>query len=131
MLHIVSAGPQGAGSEDVPFVVLLHGAGVSSWMWASITDRLPDFATGAVDLPGHGDSRAIAWQSLEKAAAEVARVIDQEGSGQPVHLVGLSLGAVVGLFAIAVVIKRSRANRERRRSRHRGRRRSRRRLAHS
>ena len=43
----------------------------------------------------------------------------------------LSLGAVVGLFAIGVVIKWSRARRNRRRGRRHGRRRSRRRLAHS
>ncbi len=101
MLHFVPVGPQGAGSDAAPLVVLLHGAGVSSWMWVSITDRLSDFATLAIDLPGHGDSRAIAWQSLEEAASDVARVIDQEASGRPVHLVGLSLGASVALTVLA------------------------------
>lgn len=43
----------------------------------------------------------------------------------------LSLGAVVGLFAIGVAIKWSRARQKRRRGRHHRRRRSRRRLAHS
>ncbi|MEM1045412.1 MAG: alpha/beta hydrolase [Pseudomonadota bacterium] len=101
MLHFVSTGPQAAGSEAGPLVVLLHGAGVSAWMWTSITERLPDFATHAVDLPGHGDSRAIAWRSLEDAASEVARVIDREAAGRHVHLVGLSLGAVVALTLVA------------------------------
>lgn len=101
MLQFVRTGPRGARSEAAPLVVFLHGAGVSSWMWTSITARLPAYATLAIDLPGHGDSRAIAWQSLEEAASEVTRVIDQEGSGKQAHLVGLSLGASVALTVLA------------------------------
>jgi (E)-2-((N-methylformamido)methylene)succinate hydrolase len=75
-----------------PTIVLLHGVGLDSTMWAPVTALLPDdVEVLALDLPGHGRQRpAPDGVTLADLAEQVA------GSVPPgSHLVGFSLGALV------------------------------------
>lgn len=90
------------GREDAPPVVFLHGVGISSWMWTSITAKLSDLQCVLVDLPGHGASRNVPWYSLERSARDIGDLIDREFGPRDVHIVGLSLGAYVGLTLMSM-----------------------------
>jgi pimeloyl-ACP methyl ester carboxylesterase len=51
-----------------------------------------------LDLPGHGHSRQLSgWPSLGSLAQAVRQAVERWAPSRPVHLVGLSLGAAVGL----------------------------------
>lgn len=79
-------------------VVLLHGVGTSGWMWRQLTESLDgDVHVLNVDLPGHGGSRARAWESLADTVAAVAELIETRAHGGRAHLVGLSLGGYVAV----------------------------------
>lgn len=80
-----------------PTVVFLHGAGIASWMWRRQLAALPGLDAVALDLPGHGRSAAVPWRSVPDAADRVADWIGSQATGGRAHLVGLSLGGVVGL----------------------------------
>ncbi|MGY1691411.1 alpha/beta fold hydrolase [Geodermatophilus sp. SYSU D01105] len=75
-----------------PTMVLLHGVGLDSTMWAPVRALLPDdVEVLAPDLPGHGRQRpAPDGVTLADLADEVAASVPP-GS----HLVGFSLGALV------------------------------------
>lgn len=81
-------------------LVFLHGAGANLGMWHPQVERLSgEFRCIAVDLPGHGQSTASRF-TLETSVGEVGRVIDQLANGSAT-LIGLSLGAYVGIAAAA------------------------------
>jgi pimeloyl-ACP methyl ester carboxylesterase len=90
-----------AGPESAETILFLHGAG-----WPGITwhQQMKHFSESyrclAADLPGHGASRGIGWQSLDATAKLVAELIESV-TDQPVHLVGLSMGGDVGLRLLA------------------------------
>ncbi len=77
--------------------VLAHGFTQTARSWATvqqlIESRLPDAATIAVDLPGHGDAPAPADADLWASAA---RLVDEGGPGT---YVGYSMGGRVALHA--------------------------------
>ena len=88
--------------------------------------------SGAAGSYGAGDAVPNAPRQSQTTIGELQDlVVDVFSDFRIYAYLLLSLGAVFGLFAITIVVKRSRARRDRSRSRHRGRRRSRRRLAHS
>lgn len=89
-----------AGASSAPPLVFLHGAGLNGWMWDAQVAELAEFRRVVIDLPGHGGSSDVAWVSIDAAAALVARTI-RDVVGGPVILVGLSLGADVGLRLLA------------------------------
>ncbi len=80
-----------------PSVVFLHGAGISSWMWRRQLEALPELDGVALDLPCHGVSINQAWESVPATAALVAGWIRANATLGRAHVVGLSLGGVVGL----------------------------------
>ncbi len=80
-----------------PSVLFLHGAGLSSWMWRRQVQALPELDAVALDLPGHGVSIKHAWESVPATAALVAGWIRAHATLGRAHVVGLSLGGVVGL----------------------------------
>lgn len=80
-----------------PTVVFLHGAGISSWMWRRQLTALPELDAVALDLPGHGVSAALPWDGLAGATPMVADWIRANATGGRAHVVGLSLGGVMGL----------------------------------
>lgn len=89
------------GQDDGPIVVFLHAVGISGWMWSPIVARLPEMHCLCIDLPGHGASREVRWSSLTDSAMRVAALIDREAGSRDVHVVGLSLGAYVGLTLLS------------------------------
>lgn len=89
------------GTDGAPAVVLLHGLGVSSWMWNDVTAELShDHRCITVDLPGNGRSADVPWVSLDTAATAVVAATATLAGG-PVHVVGLSLGGYVALRMLA------------------------------
>ncbi|GGB10400.1 alpha/beta fold hydrolase [Allosediminivita pacifica] len=95
MLHKVELG-----SREGPPLVFLHGAGYDCRMWAEVAAQLNDCRCTAIDLPGHGQSRATDLEDFDAAADEVAECIRAHHDGA-VTLVGLSLGAYVGFRCLA------------------------------
>jgi pimeloyl-ACP methyl ester carboxylesterase len=86
-------------------VLLLHGGGQTRRSWRSAAEQLADAGVRAVavDLRGHGDS---AWSpeadyGPDAHARDVAAVLPQVG--EPVVLVGASLGGLAALVAAATV----------------------------
>ncbi|MGK6353392.1 alpha/beta fold hydrolase [Parapedobacter sp. DT-150] len=89
------------GDPARPAVLLLHAIGTSGSMWARIVDRLKDrYCCIVVDLPGHGQSRAIPWSTLDRVAADLADLVQGITGGRRVHVAGLSFGAYVGLVML-------------------------------
>lgn len=73
-------------------VVLLHGVGLDHTMWDAVRARIAQ-PTVALDLPGHGAQPPLREpQSLADLADDVLARLP-EGA---VHLVGFSLGALIG-----------------------------------
>jgi pimeloyl-ACP methyl ester carboxylesterase len=81
-------------------VVFLHGAGMGGWMWRPQIAALPQFRCLAPDLPAHGSNASLPWVSIRDSAQWVAEYIRREAGGRA-HIVGLSLGAVVGYELLA------------------------------
>lgn len=85
------------GSSSSPCIFFLHGIGTTSVSWMAAVDLLPAFRCVLIDLPGHGKSRDDPWQTMDDAAASVLEIVEREATGQPAQLVGISLGAYIGL----------------------------------
>ncbi|PPJ25727.1 alpha/beta hydrolase [Nocardia nova] len=88
------------GSDDDPVVLLLHGTGQTRHSWKKTGIRLAarGFRVVAIDTRGHGDSawaRSAAEYDWDILAQDVRAVIDE--IGQPVTIVGASLGGLTGL----------------------------------
>lgn len=82
-------------------IVLLHGGNVANWMWAPQLPALTDFDVLTLDLPAFGARVGEPWPGLAGAADDVVERVQSHGIDEPVHLVGLSLGAVVALHVLA------------------------------
>ncbi len=81
-------------------LVFVHGAGANLGMWHPQVTRLSEeFRCIAIDLPGHGVARAARF-SLEAGVEAVRKTIDDHAGGSAT-VVGLSLGAYVGIAAAA------------------------------
>ncbi|MEO1549240.1 MAG: alpha/beta fold hydrolase [Pseudomonadota bacterium] len=83
---------------DGPRVVLLHGVGLRAEAWAPIIDGLSgQFSVIAPDMPGHGQSpRRDGMQRVADYAAALAPLL-----GEPAHVVGHSMGAMIALHLAA------------------------------
>jgi pimeloyl-ACP methyl ester carboxylesterase len=88
-------------TSNLPTIIFLHALGTSGWMWEEQLKGLPEFHCLVPDLPGHGDSRPIPWRSLDQTADLVAEIIRREAPDRCAHIVGLSLGAYVGLTLLS------------------------------
>ena len=80
-------------SRHSPPIVLLHGWGLSSKVWAPLLAQLP--ALTALDLPGHGSALPAGDSLAAWAEALVAQLPDGA------VLVGWSLGAQLALHIAA------------------------------
>jgi pimeloyl-ACP methyl ester carboxylesterase len=88
------------GPADAPRLVFIHGSRVTRTSWRAVTGRLADtYRIASPDLPGHGDLRDVPF-TLARAADVVDAAIDAAG-GEPVVLVGLSLGGYVAMHYAA------------------------------
>jgi len=80
--------------EKGPEVILIHGAGGSHLHWPAALRRLPGTTVYALDLPGHGRSRAQGRERIEEYARDVIGFVDQIGAEQA-FLVGHSMGGAI------------------------------------
>jgi pimeloyl-ACP methyl ester carboxylesterase len=97
--RVEAARPVGNPAEKVVF---LHGFAGEGAQWLPIMAALGEHGTASVafDLPGHAGSLAYPEAGAVKVAAQ-AVLAELATFGQPVHLVGHSMGgAVAGLIAL-------------------------------
>ena len=79
-------------------VLLIHGLGSSIADWyLQMDDFSADHEVICCDLRGHGDSaKAAGPYSMEMLTEDVSELISALGRG-PMHVVGISLGGMLGL----------------------------------
>ncbi len=78
-------------------VLLLHGAGVSGWMWQPTLDRLgPSHRAIVPDLPGFGRSAAETYPTRAEVVDRLA-AITVERAPRGVVVAGFSLGAQLAI----------------------------------
>ena len=95
-LFVRESGPVGA-----PAIVFLHGGTMSGWSWEPVVQPMQGYRCLVPDLTGFGKSSQQGPFEMDRAADAVAEVIrSQVGSGRA-HVVGLSLGAQVGVQLMA------------------------------
>jgi pimeloyl-ACP methyl ester carboxylesterase len=82
-------------------VILLHGGNVAGWMWEAQLHALHDYHVIIPDLPGFGASNQLRWESVTDTADQVADLIRTRAHGGEAHVVGLSLGAILGTVLVA------------------------------
>lgn len=85
------------GDPDGQTIVFLHAIGTTGWIWHEQCRLLSDFNCIVPDLPGHGDSRHVPWVDFGHAADLVLRALKRERGDTSAHIVGILLGAYVGL----------------------------------
>jgi pimeloyl-ACP methyl ester carboxylesterase len=85
----------GEGSDPV---LMIHGAGVSGWMWRPLRELLAPTVKAIVpDLPGHGRSAAEPYISHDAAVQGLTGVIERFAP-QGAHVVGFSMGAQLAIL---------------------------------
>jgi pimeloyl-ACP methyl ester carboxylesterase len=89
------------GRAGAATIVFLHGGGLPGWTWEPVVARLPEYCCLVPDLPSHGGSRGVQWESLPATAALVAALIRERAAGSRAHLVGVSLGGQLALQLLA------------------------------
>jgi pimeloyl-ACP methyl ester carboxylesterase len=95
-----------SGSPDErPPLVLLHGLTFNRMTWRPVLDELdaidPHRRIVAFDLPGHGDSPALANHDAETVVAAVHRAVEAANLDAPV-IVGHSIGALYAALYAAL-----------------------------
>lgn len=88
-------------SDSEETVLFLHGGNVAGWMWHEQATAIPQHHSLVPDLPGFGASSSIPWTTLEEVVDSLAEVITDRGHGGQAHVVGLSLGGVLGVLLAA------------------------------
>ncbi|GAA3711165.1 alpha/beta hydrolase [Zhihengliuella alba] len=78
-------------------IVFLHGGATGNWSWHRQVEAFGDYRVLTPHLPGYGARRSEPWQGLESAADDVAAFVAERVDTGVVHLVGISLGGLVGL----------------------------------
>jgi pimeloyl-ACP methyl ester carboxylesterase len=95
-----------SGPATAPTIVFLHGRGLAGWSWRSQVKALEaDYHCLLPDLPGHGQTGEPGPFSITGATVRVAKLIHERAHGGRAHLVGLSLGAQVGVGVMAVAAR--------------------------
>ena len=91
-MWVEESGPDGGVA-----IVFLHGSMVAGWMWAEQAAALSaEYRTLVPDLPGIGASGSEQWTGFSGVADAVAGEIEARAPGGA-HVVGLSLGGIIGL----------------------------------
>jgi len=87
-----------------PCLLLIHGSGPGVTGWANFANNLAFFAQKfrclVVDLPGYGQSDAVAGDPIGVCVEAMVELTEKLGLGQ-VHIVGNSLGGIVGSYIAA------------------------------
>ncbi|MDT3440037.1 MULTISPECIES: alpha/beta fold hydrolase [unclassified Pseudofrankia] len=101
-LHVQRLMPSGGPRPDAPVVVMLHGMVIDNLasFYFSLGNALADAGCEVIcyDLRGHGKSeRTPSGYGIATAMADLSALLDELGVDRPVHLVGNSYGATLGL----------------------------------
>lgn len=84
------------GDKSNPVLVLIHGGGLSDWMWQPQIDALQnDYHIMTVVLDGHGEAYETPFDSIEASAQQIIASIDQNFGGKVFAICGLSIGAQI------------------------------------
>jgi len=84
------------GDKNNPVVVLIHGGGLSDWMWQPQIDALQnDYYVITVVLDGHGEAYETTFDSIEASARQIIAYIGQNFGGRVFAICGLSIGAQI------------------------------------
>ena len=91
------------GPSRGPTVVMLHGGGISGWMWYQTALLLQEYHCLIPDLPEHGQSYSIKPFTISDSARRIACLIRDRVPSGHAHVVGHSLGGqvLVALLAMA------------------------------
>jgi len=82
------------GNIKNPVIILLHGGGLSWWMWKHQIEVLSkDYFVVTPILDGHGDDFETDFDSIENSAQKVIDYIKYRESGRVYAIGGLSIGA--------------------------------------
>jgi pimeloyl-ACP methyl ester carboxylesterase len=86
------------GEKMAPAVMLLHGGGLSYWMWkAQIEAFKSNYRVIVAVIDGHGEASGTPFVSIRKSAAEAIEYIGASTDGKLFSLCGLSLGAQIAI----------------------------------
>ena len=86
-----------------PAILALHGLGGGAYFFRGLAERLlPDYRVVAVDLPASADASMTGW-------VDALGTLVDERIGQPVVVLGHSMGTIIGLEAWARWPERMRA----------------------
>lgn len=88
------------GPAGPPEVLALHGLTGHGQRWQHFADYVPEIAIAAPDLIGHGRSTWAAPWTIEANVAALSALLEDEAQA-PVHVVGHSFGAALGLHLAA------------------------------
>lgn len=103
---------QGQAANPGRTALLLHGFTGSGAQWQGFSHELvPSWRVILPDLLGHGASSApadIALYRMEAAAGHLALLLDQQ-AGEPVHLLGYSMGGRLALYVALAYPERVRS----------------------
>ena len=87
-----------------PVLLMIHGSGPGVSGWANFQGNLPVFAQHfrclIIDLPGYGGSDPVEGPPVPGCVEAVVRLLDGLGV-ERCHLIGNSLGGIVGSFVAA------------------------------
>src|SRR4051794_37478484 len=90
------------GSPAGPLVVAVHGLGGAAWNWAALAPLLTgDARVLAIDLAGHGRTPAAGRRTTVPANRRLLDAFLREVAGEPVVLVGNSMGGAISLLEAA------------------------------
>jgi pimeloyl-ACP methyl ester carboxylesterase len=97
-VHYLDAG----GPPDGPLVVAVHGLGGAAWNWLSLTPLLTPYCRVlAIDLAGHGLTPARGRPTTVQANRQLLDRFVREVAGEPVVLIGNSMGGMITLLESA------------------------------
>jgi len=84
------------GNPNKPVVVLLHGGGLSHWMWKPQIEAFQEkYHIITPILDGHGEENHTAFPSIAKSAMQVIAYINENFGGKVFAICGLSIGAQI------------------------------------
>jgi len=84
------------GNSKNPTLILVHGGGLSWWMWKQQIEVLSkDYYVVAPILDGHGDDYQTDFVSIEDSAGKVINYIKKNQNGKVFAIGGLSIGAQI------------------------------------
>jgi pimeloyl-ACP methyl ester carboxylesterase len=90
------------GPADGPLVVAVHGLGGAAWNWLSLAPLLTPYCRMlAVDLAGHGLTPARGRPTTVQANRRLLDRFLREVAGEPVILIGNSMGGMITLLESA------------------------------